>query len=96
MIPHIGPQAAITLAQQTAVKFQTSNEASPEPFVRTLMGEIESVLNHEAVTPADYLNALRAPAKLETVTAGGDELSQRRATFFRAYLEALEARAATI
>jgi hypothetical protein len=94
MIGHIGPQAAIDLAKQTAVKYQLSSDVSPDAFVEGFMKEIEPIVTHEAVTPSEYLQAIRVPAKLELVNALQDELSQRRVEFMKALISALDARAA--
>ncbi len=92
MINHIGPQAAITLSQQMAVKYQTSNDTSPDAYVAEVMEAIEPILTHESVRPAEYLNAVKVPATMETVSQGQDELSQRRREFMEALVAALNKR----
>lgn len=88
----ISPQEAISLASQTAVRYQLSEDASPDGYVDEFMGRIEEIVTHDSVEPLKYLQEIRGAAKLQSATGDSDDVTKRRIDFFAALVAALTTR----
>ncbi len=85
MINHIGPQAAVTLGQQLATRYQIEKQLIAGDLVNDLMAQIEPVLAVEGNDPVKYLGTVRGRLKMDAETS----TDARRSEFMNAAIAAL-------